>query len=412
MSNPSTPTAASVSGRPAVPPQSRTLGRAEPNTVNPRFNAVHSPAEYVKELARYYEAKDRASFNAAIEALRKKRSHHGNGNGNYNDSNPDDPDAQHREHVRSSPSSQLPSPTLANPNGQASQNSVLQTPLNNEYLLAYNKYLVPNSEFARVHQQMIQERRQQQLAREEAAELRERVRTALAKASSRPDLDQADPLPVPTTGGSPGGGSTAPISTKPGSAAASQPLNQTLVKNLVPNSEFARVHQQMIQEAKAKAIAATPVSAQQQPGEGSLVVPLQPGEGSLVVPQQPGEGSDKYIEGQGLSMPIIAIAASPRPDLDQANPNSVPQTNQNSVPQTSNTLAHQANPIKQLPNSTSKCRKSIQKSTKNFQKRSKFSRQKFGKFRQISMSKNVIRMVLGRLRKNFPTKTKFQTKFQ
>jgi hypothetical protein len=96
MSNPSTPTAASVSGRPAVPPQSRTLGRAEPNPVNPRFNAVHSPAEYVKELARYNEAKDRASFNAAIEALRKKRSHHGNGNGNYNDSNLDadaDPDA-------------------------------------------------------------------------------------------------------------------------------------------------------------------------------------------------------------------------------------------------------------------------------------------------------------------------------
>jgi hypothetical protein len=88
MSNPSTPTAASVSGRPAVPP----------NTVNPRFNAVHSPAEYVKELARYNEAKDRASF-AAIEALRKKHSHLGNGN--YNDSNPDDPDAsaQHREHV-------------------------------------------------------------------------------------------------------------------------------------------------------------------------------------------------------------------------------------------------------------------------------------------------------------------------
>jgi hypothetical protein len=194
-----------------------------------QFNAVHSPAEYVKELARYNEAKDRASFNAAIEALRKKRSHHGKGNGNYNDSNPDadaDPDAsaQHREHARSSPSSQLPSPTSANPNGQASQNSVLQTlphqatqlahqapqmrELNNEYLLAYNKYLVPNSEFARVHQKMIQERQQQQLAQEEAAMLKERVRTALAKAiaaSSQWFLDQADPLPVPTTGGSPKG---------------------------------------------------------------------------------------------------------------------------------------------------------------------------------------------------------------
>jgi hypothetical protein len=176
-----------------------------------------------------------------------------------------DPDAsaQHREHVRSSPSSQLPSPTSANPNGQASLNSVLQTlphqatqlahqapqmrELNNEYLLAYNKYLVPNSEFARVHQKMIQERQQQQLAQEEAAKLKERVRTALAKAiaaSSQWFLDQADPLPVPTTGGSPGGGSTAPISTKPGSAAASQPLNQTLAnpkglanQNMVPQTK-------------------------------------------------------------------------------------------------------------------------------------------------------------------------------
>jgi hypothetical protein len=49
-----------------------------------QFNAVHSPAEYVKELARYNEAKDRASFNVAIEALRKKRSHHGNGNATGN----------------------------------------------------------------------------------------------------------------------------------------------------------------------------------------------------------------------------------------------------------------------------------------------------------------------------------------
>jgi hypothetical protein len=111
---------------------------------------------------------------------------------------------------------------MANPNGQATQNSVLQT-LPHEFLLAYNS-LISNSEFARVHQQMIQERRrqQQQLAREEAAKLKERVETALAEAigwataaSSRPNLDQADPLPVPTTGGSPGGGSTAPISTKP-----------------------------------------------------------------------------------------------------------------------------------------------------------------------------------------------------
>jgi hypothetical protein len=260
-----------------------------------QFNAVHSPAEYVKELARYNEEKDRA-------------------NGNYNDSNPDadaDPDesAQHREHARSSPSSQLPSLTSANPNGPASQNSVPQTPqnlvlqtlpqpLNDEFLiefvsfnhsaqldqirrldreqrdrrtsdercveiavflrklevvdpveeqqhqqqqqqrllqhqqqqllLAYNKYLIPNSEFARVHQQMIQEQQQQQLAQEEAAKLK----AALAKAI--------------------------------GWAIAHQP-----------------------------GVAPTPVlaAAQQQPGEGSLVVPLQHGEGSLVVPQQPGDGT-------------------------------------------------------------------------------------------------------------------------
>jgi hypothetical protein len=94
-------------------------------------------------------------------AFNEKRSHQGNGNGNYNynDSNPVNPDAsaQHREYARSSPSSQLPSLTSANPNGPASQNSVLQTPqnlveFNNECLLAYNKYLIPNSEFARVHQ--------------------------------------------------------------------------------------------------------------------------------------------------------------------------------------------------------------------------------------------------------------------
>jgi hypothetical protein len=71
-----------------------------------------------------------------------QRSHQGGNNGHY-DSNPDaDPDAsaQHREHVRSSPSSQLPSPTSANPNGQATHNSVLQTlpQLNGEFLLAFN----------------------------------------------------------------------------------------------------------------------------------------------------------------------------------------------------------------------------------------------------------------------------------
>jgi hypothetical protein len=146
----------------------------------------------------------------AIEAQNKsrnrgsKRSHHGpsdKGNGNYNnDSNPDaNPDAfaQLKDRARS-PGSQILSSTMASPNGEALQNSVLKTlphqatqlahqapqirELNNEFLLAYNS-LIPNSEFARVHQQMIQERRQQQqLAREEAAKLKERVETALAEA--------------------------------------------------------------------------------------------------------------------------------------------------------------------------------------------------------------------------------------
>jgi hypothetical protein len=196
------------------------------------------------------------------------------------DSNPDTY-VQHRECARS-PGSQLPSPTTANPNGQANQNSVLQTTnqtlahqatqlahqapqireLNNEFLLAYNS-LIPNSEFARVHQQMIQERRQQhqQLAREEAAKLKERVETALAEAiaaSSRPDLDQADPLPVPTTGGSPGGGSPAPV-----------------VLQQQPSTNAAAA-------AAAAATSATSAAAT-------------------------AAASDKSIEGQGLSMPIIAI---------------------------------------------------------------------------------------------------------
>jgi hypothetical protein len=139
----------------------------------------------------------------------------GNGNnGNY-DSNPVNPvaSAQHREHARSSPSSQLPSLTSANPNGPASQNSVLQTlqnlvEFNNECLLAYNKYLVPNSEFARVHQRMNQELwQQQQLAREEAAKLKESVVTALAKAIGWAIAHQPGVAPTP-------------VSAKPGLAAA------------------------------------------------------------------------------------------------------------------------------------------------------------------------------------------------
>jgi hypothetical protein len=142
----------------------------------------HSEAEleaYGKAMAEFVKF---ASYNEAIEGQSRsqnrgqKRSHHGpsgngNGNGNYNnDLNPDDPDesAQHRERARSLPGSQLLSSTMANPNGQATQNSVLQTTtnqtlahqatqlahqapqireLNNEFLLFYNKYLIPNSEF-------------------------------------------------------------------------------------------------------------------------------------------------------------------------------------------------------------------------------------------------------------------------
>jgi hypothetical protein len=155
----------------------------------------------------------------------------GNGNINLIDLNPDsNPDTyvQHRECARS-PGSQLPSPTTANPNGQANNNSVLQTTnqtlahqatqlahqapqiqeLNNEFLLAYNS-LIPNSEFARLHQQMIQERRQQQqLAREEAAKLKERVDTALAKAIGWAIAHQPGVAPTP-------------VSAKPGLAAAQQ----------------------------------------------------------------------------------------------------------------------------------------------------------------------------------------------
>jgi hypothetical protein len=197
------------------------------------------------------------------------------------------------------------------------------------------------------------------VAWEEAAKLKERVETALAKAiaaSSRPYLDQADPLPVPTTGGSPGGGSPAPVSAKPG-LAASQPLNQTLAnpnglanQNMVPQTN----PNSFPHTSNTWALVTAAQQKPQQPGEGSPVVPQhQPG-GLAVAQHQPGEGN---------------LAAS-----------------------------------------TPKSRKSIQKSTKNFQKRPKFSRQKFRKFRQISRSKNVIRMVLGRSRKKFSHKNKISNK--
>jgi hypothetical protein len=146
MSNSSTAatTAATGSlGRPAPTSfnASRTLGRAEPNNINPKNfptrgrNASRSRSPYVPRR-RPQEPKLSTTLASA----------------------------QLMERARSSPSSQLLSSTMANPNGQATQNSVLQTlpqlahqapqirELNNEFLLAYNS-LIPNSEFARVHQQ-------------------------------------------------------------------------------------------------------------------------------------------------------------------------------------------------------------------------------------------------------------------
>jgi hypothetical protein len=111
-------------------------------------------AEYNKEMAKYNEAIE-AQYQSRSRGL--KRSHHGpnsNNNGNNNnllglnpssDSNPDTY-AQRRERAGSH-GSQLPSSTLANPNGQANQNSVLQT----------TNQTLAQSEFARLHQQMIQD---------------------------------------------------------------------------------------------------------------------------------------------------------------------------------------------------------------------------------------------------------------
>jgi hypothetical protein len=117
---------------------------------------------------------------------------------------------------------------------------------------------------------MVQERwQQQQLAREEAAKLKERVETALAEAI----------------------------------AASSRRCRH---RKIGPWAKPSRATDQ-----ETKTIAATPVSAkpglaaaQQQPGEGSLVVPPQPGEGSLVVRQQPGEGTTVVPQHQPGGSPV------------------------------------------------------------------------------------------------------------
>jgi hypothetical protein len=222
------------------------------------------------------------------------------------------------------------------------------------------------------------------VAWEEAAKLKERVETALAKAiaaSSRPYLDQADPLPVPTTGGSPEGGSPAPVSVKPG-LAASQPLNQTLAN---PNG---LANQNMVPQTNPNPVPQTNQNSVEVPKNLRKQGPSNAGEGSQgrhegrhapkrssnssYRPRRPGlaAAQQQSIEGQGLSMPIITIQ------------NAISWSN----------------------------REPQNKFTKNFQKRSKFSRQKSGKFRQISMSKNVIRTVLGRSRKKFSHKNKISNK--
>jgi hypothetical protein len=148
------------------------------------------------------------------------------------------------------------------------------------------------------------------VAWEEAANLKERVETALAKAiaaSSRPYLDQADPLPVPTTGGSPGGGSPAPVSAKPG-LAASQPLNQTLAN---PNG---LANQNMVPQTNPNSVPQTNQNSVEVPKNSRKQGPSNAGEGSQGHHEgrharRPGLAVAQHqsIEGQGLSMPIIAI---------------------------------------------------------------------------------------------------------
>jgi hypothetical protein len=288
---------------------------------------------------------------------------------------------------------------------------------------------------------MIQERRQQQLAREEAAKLKERVKTALAKAIgwataafSRPDLDQADPLHVPTTGGSPGGGSTAPISTKPGpwaepSRAADaddnprdqvsqtpptcpggSPRNPNCPSPLLEDANYQTRRPSCLPTAKPR-----PSTTRRWRSTMRLSKPIKVGH---VASNEATMASTAVTTGRVETALAKAIAASSRPDLDQANPLPVPTTGGSpgggspapvSSKPGSAAAQHQSGEGN-LAASTSKCRKSIQKSTKNFQKRSKFSRQKIGKFRQISMSKNAIRIVLGRSRKKFSHKNKISNK--
>jgi hypothetical protein len=385
-------------------------------------------AEYVKEMATYNEAIEGQSRS---RNRGQKRSHHGNGNGNYIDSNPDaDPDAsaQLMERARSSPSLQLLSSTMANPNGQATQNSVLQTLpklLNDEFLLVLNSLN---------HTAQLE----QQLAREEAAKLKERVKTALDKA-----------IGWATAAGSYG----------------SQLPNQTQVLQTIPDlvletpNSAPEAHQNLALEPNTLALQArtllgnqnsfpqtsntwalvTLTLDEQQPSTNAAAAtaatsaaaavpkhsrnqgPSNAVEGSQgrhegrhapkrlsnppYGPRRPGLAAAQHqsIEGQGLSMPIIAIQNA----ISWSN--SEPQNkfiNKYHYIVLDSSLYYRVNNSKQSCNDSTNNANFLaeQKSTKNFQKRSKFSQQKFRKFRQISMSKNVIRMVLGRSRKKFSHK--------
>jgi hypothetical protein len=189
-----------------------------------------------------------------------------------------------------------------------------------------------------VHQQMIQERRQQQqLAREKA------------------DLDQADPLPGPTTGGSPGGGSTAPISTRrPGLAAAQhqsiegQGLSMPIIaiqnaiswSNSEPQNKFINTYHYTL-ALQARTLLGNQNSFPHTPVRVIQMVTPQP--------QQPQQSS----VGTPPGTVVTAVSVTKCVFILEAN-----------------ALNDSGNSVK-----STKCRKSTQKSTKNFQKRSKFSRQ-------------------------------------
>jgi hypothetical protein len=282
---------AAASGRPA--------GNAAPNNNNPNRDTEipKNSSSQGRRCGRRVEKRPQSASRGPQTASGCQ----GGNNGNY-DSNPDaDPgaSAQHREYDRSSPSSQLPSLTSANPNGPASQNSVLQTPqnlveFNNECLLVYNKYLIPNSEFARVHQRINQELwQQEQLAREEAAKLKESVVTALAKAIAASYVPRRQPQEQMAKYNE-----AIEATMVPETPNSAPEANQNLA--LEPNTLALQARtllgnqNSFPQTSKTWALV---TAAQQQPQQ-----PQQPGEGSPLVPQhqpgglaaaqhQPGEGN-------------------------------------------------------------------------------------------------------------------------